>query len=69
MSEIDDGGPAFSRPDYTGMTLREWYAGMALQVITKNISLEDFVNLKPYELAESAFLIADAMIRAGKVEK
>jgi hypothetical protein len=40
-----------------------------LQVITKNISLEDFVSLQPQELADGAFKIADSMIRAGKVEK
>jgi hypothetical protein len=74
--KVDDGGSAF--PDIRnaidwkyqpGMTLRDYFAGMALQVITKNISLEDFVSLQPQELADGAFKIADSMIRAGKVEK
>jgi hypothetical protein len=72
MSEIDSGGKAFpshgtmGEVTHEGMTLRQWFAGMALQVITKNISLEDFVSLQPQELADGAFKIADAMIRAGK---
>ena len=77
MSEIDSGGPAFpseqgetskgwNQTYESGMSKREWFAGMALQVITKNISLEDFVSLKPQRLAEGAFKIADSMIRAGK---
>ena len=75
MSEIDSGGPAFPmsheqmQTGVWGLTKREWYAGMALQVMTKNISLYDFESLRPQELAEGAFNIADAMIRAGKGEK
>lgn len=78
MSEINSGGNAFPycvwvgdrhNGHNTGMTLREWFAGMALQVMTKNISLDDFERLKPEELAKGAFVIADAMIRAGKGEK
>lgn len=77
MSEINSGGNAFPycvwvgdrhNGHNTGMTLREWFAGMALQVMTKNISLDDFERLKPEELAKGAFVIADAMIRAGKGE-
>jgi len=76
MSEIKltyTGGPAFPVSEGTvqflGLSKREWFAGMALQVITKNISLEDFVSLQPQELADGAFKIADSMIRAGKGEK
>lgn len=79
MSEIDSGGAAFPTDGesqvathlwhFSGLTKREWFAGMALQVITKNISLEDFVSLQPQELADGAFKIADSMIRAGKGEK
>lgn len=83
MSEIDSGGYAFpgayrgehgmSRqpgipicPD--GMTLRQWYAGMALQVMTREMDLDAFECLHPEELAKGAFVIADAMLRAGKGE-
>ena len=78
MSEINSGGNAFPycvwvgdhhNGHNTGMTLRQWFAGMALQVMTKDISLDDFERLRPQELAEGAFNIADAMIRAGKGEK
>ena len=73
MSEIDSGGFVFPVTEdaamFPGITKREWYAGMALQVMTKNISLDDFERLKPEELAKGAFVIADAMIRAGKGEK
>ena len=73
MSEIDSGGFVFPVTEdaamFPGITKREWYAGMALQVMTKNISLDDFERLKPEELAKGAFVIADAMISAGKGEK
>jgi hypothetical protein len=74
--KVDDGGDAFpSMPhkvEYgvvysaNGMRLRDYFAAMALQVITKNISLDDFVRLKPQELAEGAFKIADAMVERRK---
>ena len=75
MREIDSGGPAFpmsheeKQTGVWGLTKREWFAGMALQVMTKNISLDDFERLRPQELAEGAFNIADAIIRAGKGEQ
>lgn len=78
MSEIDSGGTIFPTKgwssndglwvNFVGLTKREWFAGMALQVMTKDISLDDFERLRPQELAEGAFNIADAMIRAGKGE-
>lgn len=75
MSEIKltyTGWPAFPVSEGTvqflGLSKREWFAGMALQVMTKNISLDDFERLKPEELAKGAFVIADSMIRAGKGE-
>lgn len=62
MSEIDDGGAAFSRNAYAGMSLREWYAGMALQGLLANPS----VILKQTDIPELSFEYADAVIRAGK---
>ena len=73
MSEIDSGGKAFpshgTMGDVTheGMTLRQWYAGMAL-----NSLQEDYFRRYGYDgdgyklLANEAFLMADAMISAGK---
>ena len=77
MSEHkDDGTPAFPRTyseaDYSaqigghnGMTLRQWYAGMALQgMLSSNVrlGLEDIKKI----YAETAFRLADAMIAEGK---
>lgn len=66
---VDDGGSAFPDGFSRGMNLREWFAGMALQVITKNISLDDFERIKPQELADGAFKISDAMIERRKNER
>lgn len=65
MSEINDGGPAFARQDWAGMSLREWFAGMALQGLMANRSA--IVN--QLHIPELCFEYADAMIRAGKGEK
>ena len=78
-----DGGPAFpgmwqQEPAgnwmwETGMTLRQWFAGMALQGIIaspKNHSIE--VNHKKVyvtsaeEISQAAFAYADAMLQQGK---
>jgi hypothetical protein len=69
----DDGGPAF--PHFTrhtlrdglvveatvpGMSLRQWYAGQAL-----NACLDYHGPKEPAEAAASAYAIADAMIEAA----
>ena len=74
MSAKPDGGPAFPRPatvvndttrmdrigEQSGMTLRQWYAGMAL-------SGSLFDRGENYEVAaSSAFQYADAMIAHEK---
>jgi hypothetical protein len=62
--QIDDGGPAFPVPYvtlHTGMTLRDWFAGMALQGRATRLG-------NPHEhrdlLASDCYDIADAMIEA-----
>jgi hypothetical protein len=67
----DNGGPAFPQtndswngsehnpPTPTGMTLRDWFAGMALQGMVANSSID---AIKPQEYASDAYLYADAMI-------
>lgn len=65
MSEIDEAGPAFPRQDWTGMSLREWYAGMALQGI---MASGDAHGNEVGAIAQEAYKLADAMIRAGKGE-
>lgn len=56
----DDGGIAFPIPGFTdGMSLRDWFAGMALQGL----------KVTPYSpslMAIVAYQLADAMIEARK---
>ena len=64
----DDGGPAFPRlgegfgnPNYdcSGMSLRDWFAGMALEGYISNSG-------SPMSVAKDAYDIADAMIEVRK---
>jgi len=52
-------------PMQRGMTLRQWYAGKALQGIVSNPGC---VGQKPEILSELAFVTADAMIAEGNKE-
>ena len=82
MNEIDSGGPAFAvKGDlglYPGLSKREWYAGMALQGYLANptsfgppVHESDKYNprLVADVSANFAYMLADAMIKAGKGEK
>ena len=76
MSAKPDGGPAFPRPatvvndttrmdrigEQPGMTLRQWYAGMALQGLLAN----KHTTGKIEEVARNAFIAADWMITKGR---
>lgn len=84
MSEQrDDGGPAFPRSTnetmlqadclaYDGMSLRDWFAGMALQGFMANPNVIRhsasygyiFVNSTRAELMEECYANADAMLKA-----
>ena len=86
MSKISDGGFAFPRPvgdnmaDHpadrlwnhaqTGMSLRDWFAGQALDAIIRAACAgQRFPHSYPSECAESAmarnaYRIADAMLKA-----
>lgn len=70
MSEIDSGGKAYpshgtmGEVTHEGMTLRQWFAAMALQGLLANPS----TILKQADIPELSFEYADAMIRAGKGE-
>lgn len=77
MSEIKDGGPAFPMAyGYCGMSLRDWFAGQALQVLITTHSLVSgpwggqssvsttFGHMTSRHTAEHAYAIADAMLAA-----
>ena len=69
---MDNGGPAFP-PNGKGMTLRDWFAGMALtalgdddmMVAINTVSKEEGI---PYAegVAIAVYSIADAMLEARK---
>lgn len=67
MSRKKDGGAAFPRPGFTateydsqeGMSLRDWFAGMVLSPM-----LVQAYGNTPDALAEKAYEMADAMLKA-----
>lgn len=63
---INDGGPAFPTQNGCrndeGMTLRDWFAGMALQGIINNDNA--FANMSDRDIAENCWTAADAMLAA-----
>lgn len=69
MTNKNDGGSAFPRDaEYLtgdkGMTLRQWYAGMALQGMRADTKW--FSKTSSQTLAHIAFKDADAMIKEGE---
>jgi hypothetical protein len=72
--QIDDGGPAypaqFEKTDHPawhqseGMSLRDWFAGQALQGLMASCVHEDTPD--PQYAARSSYRYADAMIAARK---
>jgi hypothetical protein len=79
MSKINDGGPAFPRPDdrdpvtgqgwregSDGMTLRDWFAGQALAGMMANETTpfsSDHAECEPSQIAAAVYEIADAMLQ------
>lgn len=79
MTDKDNGGPAFPGSKskswhdgiqnreavtyYNGMSLRDWYAGMALQGLLSG-QYKDNGAYNLVGIPQEAFLIADAMIEA-----
>lgn len=74
--ERDDGGPAFPvtekhlQEEYPGMTLRQWYAGMAMQGMLSDrhghrVEFEGDENA----VAHRAFACADAMLAHERRER
>ncbi len=67
--KIDDAGPAFPVANVNlryGMSLRDWFAGMALSGFCSNAS---WSGISQDIIAESAYIKADAMIEARKKER
>jgi len=78
VSETDDGGPAFpvephdeisttfEYSSHPGMSLRDWFAGKAMQSILVGIECgpNDVANV-----VESAYILADAMMKQRQVKE
>jgi len=81
MSKIDDGGPVYPGPkvifrqlkDYViedtkghneGISRRDWLAGLAMQGLLS--SMNDNHLWAPDQVAASAYMMADEMIKRGK---
>ena len=62
MNKINDGGPAFpescNNQIIQGMSLREWFAGMALQGLLACSDVQGSAN----DLAKGAVAYADALL-------
>ncbi len=69
MSENDGNTPAYPTEIgpkcYSGMTLRQWYAGQAMVVAMYCVPLDGGDENVTGKLAKIAFEIADAMIEEG----
>jgi hypothetical protein len=74
MKQINDGGPAFPYDErcqrsgeicgqFKGMTLRDWFAGMALQGIVANPDFK-VAFCSPLNDAKNCYALADAMLAA-----
>lgn len=78
MNIPNDGGPAFARPGFTseqtesqeGMSLRDWFAGMALQgLLASNGRMSDESANPQKIVALAAYKCADAMLAERAKEK
>jgi hypothetical protein len=57
---MNNGGPAFpTGTAFQGMTLRDYFAAKAMQSLTAN-------STNPKEIAQAAYIVADAMLEARK---
>lgn len=72
MSKINNGGPAFPlqsigpdfAPGYSGMSLRDWFAGQALAGLLAHPSDEN-----PADMPFAAYKLADAMLKARETDQ
>ena len=67
---MNTGGPAFPYVcdadfDYgTGMTLRDYFAAKAMQALTINKSFVQLYSAGSSAVAQQAYIVADAMLKA-----
>lgn len=76
--EKNNGGPAFpvtyedgmSEKRYSGMTLRQWYAGMALNgwAANPNVGVNTWTKEEIEKTVAGFFFVADAMIHHDQKE-
>jgi len=72
MNDRNDGGPAYpvhpamDNERLQGMSLRDWFAGMALQGTLGALGENDY--LKAAFVARAAYAYADAMLKARQGE-
>lgn len=71
--KVPENPPAFPRPGFEqpagmqdGMTLRDWFAGQAMQVIAPIMAakIESMQSFTGQEVAEAAYRMADALLAA-----
>lgn len=71
MSRENNGGPAFPNQGYEGLTIRDYFAAKAMASIVRRWDGHSFgggpESPQYKELAEDAYYIADAMLRAREV--
>jgi len=70
MKPTNTGGPAFPVCDAArihnleGMTLRDYFAAKAMQVLTTKLASTGDMHVFDDAVAESAYAMADAMLKA-----
>ena len=79
-SKLNDGGPAYPGQEITqmyaneplskGMSLRDYFAGQAIQAFLSNSDFCNCVNIDNvnYTPDQAAYKIADAMLKAREAE-
>ncbi len=69
---MNDGGPAFPVPlakGWEGMSLRDWFAGRAMQGSCSILANPNFESIDFESISIRAYLLADEMIKAREVKK
>lgn len=59
-----DGGNAWLSPGQPGMSLRDWFAGKAMEGMLASQKCEAFDGVNTIAISDAAFRYADAMLAA-----